>query len=228
VARLGFPDDQIVGTLDWPRYRAEPVLASGVVTVPDGVEISLNVNLIESVRRTDTPLINSRLTIHGTESPGEPVSPDDSAESWEITGSGEPADLAFLRQLPGDAITNLHLQAPIVPGSFAAVTHLTPGLRRLYLGWTDLTDDALDSVSQLRGLVYLQTWSNQFTDHGVQQLAALTELESLYLEEETLTAAAFAFAARLPRLTRLGLQDVPITADEVAELRLRLPGVGIG
>jgi hypothetical protein len=44
----------------------------------------------------------------------------------------------------------------------------------------------------------------------------------------TLSVAAFDFATRLPRLTRLGLQDVSITPAEVRELRGRLPGVDVG
>ena len=52
-------------------------------------------------------------------------------------------------------------------------------------------------------------------------------LESLYLEEETLSVAAFDFAAGLPHLARIGLQDVPITEVELAALRRRLPGVAI-
>jgi hypothetical protein len=61
----------------------------------------------------------------------------------------------------------------------------------------------------------------------VQQLAALTRLGSLYLAEETLSSAAFDFAASLPHLARLGVQDVPLTEAEIAELRRRLPGVGV-
>ena len=140
-------------TLDWVgRGRgAARVPARGVVTVPDGVEISLDVM---------------------------------------VTGSRKPADLSFLRQLPADSITDLQLDAPIRPESVAAVTHLAPGLRRLYLAWADLTDDALTHVSKLYGLTYLQSWGNRFTDRGVQ--------------------------------------DVPFTGVELAELRRRLPGVDIG
>jgi hypothetical protein len=61
----------------------------------------------------------------------------------------------------------------------------------------------------------------------VQQLAALTSLQSLYLEEETLSAAAFNFAVSLSHLSRLGVQDVPLTEVELAELRRRLPGVNV-
>lgn len=80
-------------------------------------------------------------------------------------------------------------------------------------------------MATLTGLRYLQTFGNRFTDRGVLQLATLVDLEDLYLEEDTLTAAAFAFVDRLPHLVRLGLQDVAISGPEVEQLRARLPGV---
>jgi hypothetical protein len=232
VPSLSFPPGQAVGTLEWlgSENGAAPVLASGTVTVPDGAEITLDVMVIESVRRTEgqSRAYHStlRIQMHGANGPVEFATED--SESWEITGGIQPADLSFLRNLPADSITDLHLRAPILAESFAAITHLAPGLRRLYLAQADLTDEALLSVGTLHGLVYLQTWGNQFTDIGVQQLAALTKLESLYLEEETLSAAAFDFAASLPHLARLGIQDVPLTLADLAELRRRLPGVEIG
>jgi hypothetical protein len=228
---LSFPPGQAVGTLEWlgSESAAAPVLATGAVTVPDEAEITLDVMLIESVRRTDGPdrAFHSSISIkrRGTDGPVEFVAED--SESWEITGSRRPVDLGFLRHLPADSITNLHLGSPIIAGSFDSVTHLAPGLRRLYLAVTDLSDDAVAAIGALHGLVYLQSWGNRFTDRGVQQLASLTKLESLYLEEETLSAAAFDFAASLPHLGRLGLQDVPVSDIELAELRRRLPNVDV-
>jgi len=205
------------------------MLATGVVTVPDEAEISLDVMLIESVRRVDGASravhISSRVQVDGPDGPAGCVAED--SESWEITGGTQPVDLGFLRNLPAGSITGLHLRSPIVPESFPAVAHLAPGLRRLCLACSDLTDDALPTVAALRGLVYLQSWGNRFTGTGVQQLASLTRLEHLYLEEETLSAAAFDFAASLPRLACLGLQDVPLSAAELTELRQRLPSVDV-
>jgi hypothetical protein len=230
---LSFPAGQAMGTLEWlgSDIGAAPVLATGVVTVPDGAEITLDVMVIDSVRKTaaQDSAIRSTLSIqrHLPDGSVESEVREDSDETWEITGSNQPADLSFLRQLPPDSITNLRLCAPIVAESFDAVTYLAPGLRRLYLARADLDDDALAHVSNLAGLIYLQAWGNRFTDRGVQQLAALTSLQDLHLEEETLSAAAFDFAVSLPHLTRLGVQDVPLTAGELAELRRRLPGVNV-
>ena len=223
MPQLRFPVDQAVGTLEWLGSEAQnPVLAQGEVIVPGGVEVTLDVR----DRRIGSALRRWRERRSWVEMDGARVP---GAEGYSVEGSDQPVHLGFLRELPGDSINDyLHLSWPLIPESFAAITHLAPGLRRLYLAQTGLGDDALRLVAQLHGLTYLQTWGNQFTDDGVQQLAVLTELDHLYLEEETLSIAAFGFARRLPKLARLGLQDVPLTDNELAELRNQFPGVDVG
>ncbi len=83
-------------------------------------------------------------------------------------------------------------------------------------------------MAELTGLTYLQTFGNSYTDLGVQQLVALQNLEYLFLEEETLSAVSLAFVRDLPHLARLGLQDMPLTDEELADLRAALPGVQVG
>ena len=61
----------------------------------------------------------------------------------------------------------------------------------------------------------------------MQVLAALSSLQRLYLEEASLSVAAFEFVDQLPRLVHLGLQDVPLSAADLAQLRRRLPGVRV-
>jgi hypothetical protein len=137
VPSLSFPPAPAVGTLEWlgSDIGAAPVLASGVVIVPDGAEITLDVMVVESVRKTapQDRAMHSTLSIQRRLPDGSVESEvrADSDESWEITGSNQSADLSFLRQLPADSITDLHLRAPIVAESLGAVTHLAPGLRRL-------------------------------------------------------------------------------------------------
>jgi hypothetical protein len=204
VPALEFPRDQIVGQLHWLGSWSDdagPVLATGRVLVPDGVDVGLSVSSIADTER------------HGS--------------SWTLSGDGRSVDLAFLLDLPPDSISSLQLSA-VVRESVVAVTHLAPGLHHLTLSWADLPDAAISAIAQLRRLTYLQTFGNAFTDDGVQPLAALTSLESLYLEEETLSVAAFRFCAQLPALKRLGLQDVPLSRGELAQLKADLPGVDVG
>lgn len=138
----------------------------------------------------------------------------------------ETVDLGVLHDLRSDVIQSLSVRSAD-EASFAAVAHLAPGLHRLDLGWTGLSDAVLSTVAKLFELIYLQTFGNRFTDRGIQQLAALVNLEHLYLEEETLTSAGFDFIERLPQLTNLGLQDVPLSNLEITQLRSRLPGVTV-
>jgi hypothetical protein len=232
MPRLRFPADQAVGTLEWSGSEAqEPVLALGEIVVPEGVEVTLEVEIITSVHRSGPgqhtgtglwfELKGGSVAARGPLLTGAEY-------TYELEGSGDPVDLGFLRELPDDGIADLHLTWPLVPESIAAITHLAPGLRRLCLANTGLRDDALAHVARLRGLTYLQTYGNKFTDEGVKQLAALTEIDHLYLEEESLTVAALGFTRHLPKLVRLGLQDVPLTAGELSELKAQLPAVDVG
>ena len=104
---------------------------------------------------------------------------------------------------------------------------LAPRLTWLSIANADLGYEVLPSITKLIGLTFLQTCGNAFTDEGVQQLVALQHLTHLYLEEESLTVAALAFVALLPRLERLGLQDMPLTDEDLERLRTELPGVGV-
>jgi hypothetical protein len=70
-------------------------------------------------------------------------------------------------------------------------------------------------------------WDQQGRSHR-KQLVSLQKLKNLYLEEASLSAGAFDFAAALPILVRLGLQDVPISERELEQLRASLPGVRVG
>jgi hypothetical protein len=203
---LTFPTDRIVGTLDWAgswHPDRGPVLATGSITTPDDTDISLDVS----------PVSGSRPSGGG---------------SWSVmTDAANPVvDLGFLADLPPNGIQRLTL-GRTSRSSFAAITHLAPGLRYLYLSFADLGDEVLPYVAELTNLIWLQTFGNRFTDGGVHQLVALTALESLYLEEESLSAAAFAFTTRLPRLKRLGLQDVPLSDAELEALQRQLPGVRV-
>lgn len=203
---LAFPEDEVVGTLDWAGSwtASGPVLATGSVEVPEGAEISLNVTRVEQLQPTG---------------PG----------TWTYQeGVGDPVDLRFLHALDPKDLHSLTLRGgTFLETSMQHLPHIAPGLRRLYLVYGGLSDRALPFVAQLTGLTYLQTFGNLFTDAEVQQLASLKNLEWLYLEEETLTAAGFRFASSLPNLKALGLDDVQISKNEMNALRSEMPGVRV-
>lgn len=202
MATLRFPDNVAVGTLDWIGAPPGPKIAQGTVELPDGVPVALDVSPIAGVERQG-------------------------AESWFLHPAPGPLALDFIRDLPPDAISSLSLHSSASESSLTALPHLAPGLTHLYLVWTDFTNAALPPIAELTRLIYLQTFGNRFTDSGVQQLAALTRLESLYLEEATLGYSAFAFVEQLPRLQRLGVQDVELTQRDLERLRERFPDIAI-
>jgi hypothetical protein len=203
VVELSFPAHEIVGEVSWLAGPAwEPVLASGVVAVPDDAVVSLDVARIESVHRSSAGL--------------------------EVGYSNEPLDLGFVCNLPVDSITSLKINYWIVPESFPSVRHLAPGLRELYLAATDLDDGALAVVAELQSLKSLQMYGNRFTDAGIQQLTALKELKELYVEESTLSPSAFAFASHLPKLAQLaGLSEASMTVADIDQVKAMLPGVNV-
>ena len=202
---LRFPSDQIVGTLEWDGSwapSAGPVLATGAIEVPVDTAIALEV----------APWTGKASNGGGR---------------WTMTHGQTLVDLDFLRELPGDAIESLSIQSAD-ESTFGALAHLADGLRRLTLSLTGFSDAVVSVIAQLTQLTQLQTFGNQFTDAAVQQLCALQRLEHLYLEEQTLTVAGFGFASQLPRLSRLGLQDVPLRRGDLEQLRAQLPGVDVG
>jgi hypothetical protein len=209
---LSFPPE-VFGRVDWTGRHALPkdLIRPDVSRTP-GVRV-----VTEFARLSPVTAI------------GDVEVPVDQPVSLDVGPSDRrtPLDLGFLVDLPPDSVEALHVKA-IVPRSIEHVVHLSPGLRRLYLGWTGLGDEALVHVARLTGLIYLQTWGNAFTDEACHQLVALQHLEHLYLEEETLSVAALSFVNELPHLTRLGLDDLRITSEELEALRASLPDVRVG
>ena len=153
--------------------------------------------------------------------------------SYSVSSGKEPVDLAFIRRLPPDSVSDLSV-GRVVPGSFAAVAHLAAGLRDLsvYLdnlggdapsviaGLTALKslslcgdsamdegrrldDHALSVIAGLPALEYLALLNGAYTEHGLRQLVRLPKLRHLHIEREGLTAPMFRFAAAMPALTNL-------------------------
>jgi hypothetical protein len=226
MRQLRFPHDETAGILDWLGARTDdgPILATGVVEVPDDVEVSLSIHRVQSVER-DAFSGGGFITSHLTKD-GIVQSEETSGPSWRVTrGDGPPLHLAFLLELPRDGIAAVRIVGDeVLADSFSFLPHLAPGLKRLYLARTDFDDEVLQYVAKLEELVVLQTWGNRFTDGGVQQLGSLKSLEALYLEEETLSPAAFDFVTRLLHLSRLGVAD-DWSAENVSVLRARFPGL---
>jgi hypothetical protein len=267
MTTLRFPADIAVGEVWWEDAREPDGsghrLAIGVVEVPDGTAVSLTVYTVDevsvsgqalgifespagtgSVRAVPFRRRRSRdeVTWRVTWQRGMPDSALRNTRSiWGegsySVGSGEEAvDLEFIRGLPPDSVSGLAVGG-VVPGSFAAVAHLAPGLRELSLCIDNLGDDApsviadlqaleslalygdedgrgrlgdhaLSVIADLPALEYLALLDGAYTGHGLQQLARLPKLRHLHIERQGLTAPMFRFAAAMPALTKLtGLDE---------------------
>lgn len=93
----------------------------------------------------------------------------------------EAADLSFLDKLPPDA------------------------LQGLFLGNTQVDDQALGPVARLTGLVWLDVQNQPLTDDGVECFEGLTNLLWLGVHMTRITDAAFAAWGNLARLRSLDL-----------------------
>lgn len=99
------------------------------------------------------------------------------------------------------------------PGSFAAVAHLAPGLRRLgvYLG--NLDDDAPSVIASLTALESLALYGDsamdegrRLDDHALSVIADLPALEYLSLLDGSYTGHGLHQLARLPKLRHLHIE----------------------
>jgi hypothetical protein len=231
------------------------LLAIGVVEVPDGTAVTLNVNDVAEVtvsNRTGGLMAFPAGTVRP---PPVPPGPGRERVTWQARNGrqraaqqqehlGEPGDegysveygveavdLEFIRGLPADSVFELSLR-DVVPASFAAVAHLAPGLRGLGLFLDDLGDDAPSVIADLPALEYLALMGGSYTARGLQQLRRLPQLCHLHIEREGLTALMFQFAAAMPALTRLtGLDefgaDGPMPPAEVDQVRAMLPHISM-
>lgn len=91
------------------------------------------------------------------------------------------------RSLPADSVRDLSVGC-VVPGSFAAVAHLAPGLRSLGVYLDNLGDDAPSVIAELTALQSLALYGDsamdegqRLGDHALSVIAGLPALEYLAL-----------------------------------------------
>lgn len=146
------------------------LLAIGEVEVPDGTPVNLSVYTVTEVSVSGQPGGIFEVPA-GTGSPptallrrrrGRPyrervtwqrAMPDSALRndrsiwggpgdlSYSVASGEEAVDLEFIRGLPADSVFDLSVGS-VHPGSFAAVAHLAPGLRRLGVYLDNLGADA--------------------------------------------------------------------------------------
>ena len=139
--------------------------------------------------------------------------------SYSVGHGEEAVDLEFIRGLPADSVSDLSLGRRR-PGSFAAVAHLAPGLRRLGLYLDNLGDDAPSVIADLTALESLALYGDsamdealaRLDDHALSVIADLPALEYLALLDGSYTEHGLRQLRRLPKLRHLHIEREGLTA----------------
>jgi hypothetical protein len=247
VTVLRFPAEIAVGEVWWedPREPGEwgHRLATGEVEVPDGTAVTLSVSLVAEVGVSAAqvglwaapagtilpPRQVRRPQPRVTWRPGTPGSafrndasvwggPEDS--SYYVKTGHEAVDLGFIRDLPADSVVDLALTGEFVPASFAAVTHLAPGLRDLSVYVDSFGADAPSVIAELTALERLSVAGHSLPedgpvslidDHALSALAGLPALEALSLLGGSYTEDGLRQLSRLPKLRHLHVERGGLT-----------------
>jgi hypothetical protein len=248
---LRFPAEIAVGEVWWEDAR-EPggwghLLAIGVVDVPDGAEVRLTVNTVEEVTVSNrqggwvapmgTPRprvvrprrVQERVTWH-QDMPDRVLRNNRSIwggpgeGSYSIGHGDEPVDLEFVRGLPPDSVSELDL-GDVVPGSFAAVAHLAPGLRDMSVYIDEFDDGAPSVIAELTALERLSLAGDDGPDDGpslrledncLSVIADLPALEELALLGGSYTEHGLQQLRRLPKLRHLHIEREGLTPSMFA------------
>ena len=249
MTMLQFPARTAVGEVWWEDAREPNGwghrLAISVVEAPDGTAVSLHVYTVVEVSVSDraggifpwTP--DGSGTVRAV--PPRRKSRDKGTRrvTWKRGGRGgarrntrsiwgegsygvsrgkEPVDLEFIRRLPPDSVSDLSV-GRVVPGSFAAVAHLAPGLRDLGVYLDNLGDDAPSVIAKLTALKSLSLYGDsamddgrRLDDHALSMIADLPALEYLALLDGAYTEQGLRQLVRLPRLRHLHIEREGLTA----------------
>ena len=196
MTMLQFPARTAVGEVWWEDARepngSGHRLAISVVEVPDGTAVSLHVYTVVEVSVSDQAVGIFSGTPDGSGTVPAALPRRKSRDkvtrrvTWKRGGRGgarrntrsiwgegsysvsrgkEPVDLEFIRRLPPNSVSELSV-GRVVPGSFAAVAHLAPGLRSLGVYLDNLGGDAPSVIAELKALESLRLYGDSAMDEG--------------------------------------------------------------
>lgn len=116
----------------------------------------------------------------------------------------------------------------------AGVAHLRElkRLRYIHLSSSQITDKSLAVFAKLPDVKGLSLQFNHFTDDGLERVARLEELESLWVcgkvdRENKITDVGLKRIVTLKHLTTLGIQHTEVTSQGVDEFSRAVPGCKI-
>jgi hypothetical protein len=92
-----------------------------------------------------------------------------------------------------------------------------------YLINTQIADDGLDAIGQLKKLQGLNLSGSMITDAGLRHLAGLVELQNFVLEHTAISDACLGPPSDLKKLTYIHVTGTRVTEVGAEVLRQRLP-----
>ena len=100
-------------------------------------------------------------------------------------------------------------------------------LRKLYLGWTNVSDAGLEHLKRLKDLrtLDLRAVSGGISDAGVEKLRGLVRLESLNLYKSDVTDAGLEHLKGMKKLERVFLQETQVTDAGIEKLKKTFPNL---
>jgi hypothetical protein len=138
-------------------------------------------------------------------------------ESW----NGTQKDILDLRWL--QELRTLRLSKPQLKDETLGVLRWLGQLFELVILDAQITDQGLTHLQHVPDLTILHLARTQVTDDGVQRLLHLGSLCSLDLSGTQVSAAGVKSLSALEKLQYLDLRHLPITVDDLTQLRIRLP-----
>lgn len=116
-------------------------------------------------------------------------------------------------------------RAMVTDQDLKALDGLEGNLRRINLARTQVTDEGVAQISQMRDLIQLRIASDKITDAGIAHLANLQHLRYLHLLEAPITDAGLDALNELSSLESLYLDHTNVTDEGLARLLKARPGV---
>jgi hypothetical protein len=113
---------------------------------------------------------------------------------------------------------------PITDDGLRQLVHLSE-LRSLQLGGTKVRGKGLTG---LRNLDWLRMDATPVQDDDLQHIARLENLEQLYLDSTDISDAGLRHLPGMKRLRTLNVYGTKVTAEGVAWLEVKMPGITIG
>jgi hypothetical protein len=141
-------------------------------------------------------------------------------QSGRLIRNATPSGWPWLRSYVGseyfDSVSVLSMTTKPVSDPDTRPLVGLPHLLQLWLGHTKISDDAMDSISQLRMLRQLELSNTGITDTGLMRLLQLPHLTYLQLDSTTVTDEGVESLLKLP-----SLQEVSLTGTRVTEKGVR-------